>query len=92
MSTMVHSVIVQLATGGGSLEVRLIAGFLALLGVVSAIWPVRFNRTLSHGLIERYLWDDPGPVLIWTTRAFSVAFAVFWGWIAVSLGLPPFLR
>ena len=92
MSTIIGPVIVQLANGGGSLEVRLIAGFLALLGVVSAIWPVRFNRTFAHGLIERYLWDDPGPVLIWTTRAFSVAFAVFWGWIAVFLGPPPILR
>lgn len=70
------------------LEFRLFAGFLALVGVASAIWPVALNRAFAHGALERILWADPGPVLRWMTRLFSVYWTAVWGWFAV-VGTPP---
>lgn len=72
------------------LEFRLFAAFLALFGVASAIWPVALNRTFARGVIERYLWDDPGPVLRWIVRLFSVYWALVWGWLAVFVSAPPY--
>lgn len=70
--------------------IRLIGAVLALAGRASAIWPVRVNKPLSHGIVERLLWDDPGVITIWATRILSIYWTAVWGWAALFGRWPPY--
>lgn len=36
------------------------------------------------------MWTDPGPVIRWATRLFSVYWTLVWGWFAVFGRFPAY--
>ncbi|WP_424017321.1 hypothetical protein ACOZ4N_15785 [Halorientalis pallida] len=72
------------------IELRLFAALLALLGVVSVIWPIRVNRPFARGGLERLLYADPGAIRVALLRLFFVYWTAVWGWFALFGDVPPY--
>lgn len=72
------------------LEFRAFAAFLALIGIPSAIWPVKFNKPFARGILERFVWDDPGLITKWVVRIASIYWVLVWGWLAIFVTAPPY--